>query len=508
MPGRFRLTLETPAGAVPTAWEGPILNVLDATVNRAVNKAGNFSVTVPATEAHIQEVYRGWRATIVQERAGGILDSAGAAVDPVPMLWRGRVIRRTPVVTDAGAVVMVLEGETWLGQLADRWIQTEHTFTAQTLSQILTTLLTPLGLSFSVPARCTTATLTITFSDLTYLQALIRLAEYTKTNLRDGWEGVIEFTDQYALPDPAIGLNASDPVLRLVQLERAGPGIAEAGRAGFGIIAGTPQASYDGSELANKIKVIGAEFSGGPLTLEGATYTDPKYTVQTAAGPEENYYYVEDSASIAMYGPVETQIVRSDVKNPGDTPEQRAAARAVLLAIANGELLRRRSEVLAFGSPIANGEDVFALPGDRVWLRYKGNAITRDGRRTVVDVEGWQLVTRRHERAGETGVRIVLLDLASHLIPYDIPNQPDWTAIPTPRDNQLPPDRTAPTEEELADDTGWIEFPPPVDPALVEEILDERTTHGEFQACCADPFVDIGGNPDDDGGVHPPPLNG
>jgi hypothetical protein len=491
MPGPFALTLETPALATPAGFEGPITAIIDAVIQRGVAHAGD-------------QVTRGWRATLRQERRG-LVDSAGAAVADVPLLWRGKVLRHTPVVDEIGQTTLVLDGETWTGQLTDVWIQTETTFTSQTLNSILGSLLTPLGIAFSVPARCMIQPLTVTFSDLTILAALIRLAELTKTNLRDGWGATVEFTDQYNLPNPAINLCADDPILRVVQLESAGRGVESAGRAGFAIVGGAPSAQWDGTSIANKVKVIGADFDGSELTLEGASYPDSLYTVQTGTGPSADYFYVEDTASIAAYGPIETQIVRSDLKGLSNVPLVRDAARAALLAIANGELLRRRSPILTFNFTIANGEDIFCLPGDVVHLRYKGWVRTRIGVRQELDIDAFCLVYRRGDRAGQGGVRIVNLDLVTPELPYEIPDQPDWHPVPTPNDRDVGPQRDP---QENADDPA--PEAPTADPGLVEYIMDMMTGQGQNQPCCADPTTDAGGNPDDypGDGIEGPRANG
>lgn len=437
MPGRFSLTLETPALAAPAGWEGPILDVVSASVQRQVNRAGTFTITVPMAAGDASAVKVGWRVTLRQERRGAV-NSAGAAQAAVPLLYRGKVLRPTPIVNDAGATMLVLEGETFLGSLADAWIQTGTVFTHQTLNAILSSLLTPLGVTWSVPPRCTTDTITIELSDMSVLAGLIRLAEFTRTNLSDGFDGVIRFLDEDRLPDPAINVCLDDPVLRIVNLERSSLGTAAAAQAGFAIVAGVPVIAFDGSELVNKLKVVGVDFDNSELTLEGAE--GGNYTIHTGAGPVRNFFYIEDTASRDKYGPVESQLVRSDVKNPNDDPLSRAQAKRVLAAIATGEMLRRRSEIMTLQVDLLNGEDIYAKPGERAYVRYKGRAI-RDGATTDVDLDLFCLIARRGDRIGEGGLRLVSLDLTSPELQYAVPSLPDLTAKPTPRDNQLPPAR-------------------------------------------------------------------
>jgi hypothetical protein len=437
MPGRFALTLETPALAPPAGWEGPILDVISGVVLRQVNQAGSFTITVPMAAGDASAVKVGWRVTLRQERRGAV-DSAGAAQPDVPLLYRGKVLRPTPIVDDAGATLLVLEGETFLGTLADAWIQANTVFTHQTLNAILSALLTPLGVTWEVPPRCLTDTLTIELSDMTVLAGLIKLAEATRTNLSDTFTALVRFTDEDLLPDPAINVCKDDPILRVVNLERSSLGTAAAAQAGFAVVGGTPAITFDGSELVNKLKVVGVDFDNSELTLEAAE--GGNYTIHTGTGPVRNFFYIEDTASRDKYGSVESQLVRSDVKNPNDDPTSRAQAKRVLAAIATGEMLRRRSEIMTLQVDLLNGEDIYAVPGERAYVRYKGR-VTRAGASTDVDLDLYCLIARRGDRVGEGGLRLVSLDLTTPELQYAVPTLPDATAVPTPRPNQLPPAR-------------------------------------------------------------------
>lgn len=505
MPGRFSLTLETPALAAPAGWSGPVAAIFDAVVQRGVNRAGTFTITVPADAPDVDDARYGWRATLRQERVG-VVDSAGDPVPDAPLLYRGKILRSTPIAGESGAIVRILEGETWLGSLRDHWIHSEQKFTTTTLQAILTTLLTPLGVSFSVPGRCTRDTFSIDLSDITILDALIRLAEYTRTNLVDTFTDVVKFADKDQLFDPTLTVNADDPTLRLVGLEAASRDAAAAARAGFGIIAGTPVVTWDASELANRIKAVGVDFDGKPLSLEGADVGN--YAILSAAGPSETYYYIEDTESVNRYTLAEAQVVRADIKNPSDDPGTRLATRRVLAAIATGEMLRRRSEIFTLQAQLLDGEDIFALPGDRVWVRYKGRALLPGGAVTTIDVDRWLVVVRRGDRAGGAGVRLVNLDLSGPELTYSIPGLPEAIPIPTPNESQLPPPRTPvdPEASSYSDDgAGWLDDPlfdlEPIDPAVVDEIVNNRRGVGNYQRCCAPPTGPQNSQEEDDGGI-------
>lgn len=499
MPGLFAVKLYQPDLTAPSGWNGLITQVYDATVTRRVNAAGSFTVTFPMAANEATSVKRGWKLDILQERIGAV-KSDGTSFTPPALMIQGRVLRRTPLIDEAGGVMMQLEGDTFLGRLGDYWIQTEQTYTTRTLDQILTALITPLGVTYSVPARCAVDTLTVKFSDVTYLQALIRLAELTRTNLVDTFTNAIKFTDMDALPDPATNVNVDETVVRLVNVERAVPDSGNAAFQGFGIIAGAPTVSYDGSELANRLKVIGVDFDGNVLDLGGATGTDPKFAIQTGVGPSGNYYYVEDTTSQTTYGFTEAQIIRSDIKNPSDDAGTRAAAKTCLYAIACGELLRRRSEIFTMQVQVAS-EDIYALCGEKVRVRYSGKAYLPDRTVTVVNVDQWMVVTRRYDRASDGGVRLIGLDVSAPEIAYTIPSLPNAVPIPTPKEKQTPPEKH-PTKDALSPDQTQdptLEDPQTIDPGLLAALTDQLTAHGAYQPCCPDPMADVGGNGSDGG---------
>lgn len=156
-----------------------------------------------------------------------------------------------------------------------------------------------------------------------------------------------------------------------------------------------------------------------PLTLEHATRTTP-FAVLTGTNDDgSNYWYLQDATSISRHGLVEMPMHRTDVKNPNATDDaSRAAAADILHQLASLELLRHREAKLFFDCPIANGHEVWALPGDTIRVQYTGN-VKVDGVVTM-----WEefdkdfLVIERHDKSDPSGVRQVSLTLA-------IPDLPD-----------------------------------------------------------------------------------
>ncbi len=475
------IKIETPARTAPTFWDGLITQVYDATVTRSTNHAGSFSVSVPMSANQAAQVRHGWRISILDERPGEV-DSAGDPFEPPHVLLGGIVRGRSPTVSEDGSIRLTLNGETFLGSLADYYLQEGSNYNSATLDFILASLLTPLGISYRVPIRCTFDTVSIEIADETLLSALYRLAELTRTNLVDTWVEEVCFFDQNDIKDPETNVNVDDDTLRVVNMERLTPDTKNAALGGFAVVSEPPDLTYNSDELANKLKVIGVDFDGSDLTLQGAS--GGNYTVQSAAGPLGNYYFVADSASIAKYGTVETQVVRSDFRNPNDDAVSREATRAGLLAIACGELVRRRSEFFTASFALANGRDIWVLPGERITVRYKGKAYLQDGRIvTNVDIDRILLVVRRYDTIQENGVRLVKIDASSPELTYENPTLPAVTSMPTPRDTQLPKE---PKDAKKPDAPKKEDFVP-IDPALVQQLMDQMKGTGAYEPCCAPP---------------------
>lgn len=170
-----------------------------------------------------------------------------------------------------------------------------------------------------------------------------------------------------------------------------------------------------------------------PLTLETATAAGP-YTIYEGANPDGSaYWYIEDAASQARHGLIEAALHRSDVVNPSDDATTRAAAANVLYAIAAGTLIRQAAAKVYVTVPVANGAQVWALPGDKIKLQYVGNVELTEGVVTWEEFDKWFLVVERHDRSDPSGVRQVTFVLAAPEIEMTIPALPGAVILPITR---------------------------------------------------------------------------
>lgn len=162
-----------------------------------------------------------------------------------------------------------------------------------------------------------------------------------------------------------------------------------------------------------------------PLTLEHATRTFP-YEVQAGVNDDGSlYYFLEDTPSIETYGLTEMQMHRADIKNPTDSVATREAAANVLYQIAWGELLKNRSPKVFLTVPLANGDQVWAIPGDRIRVEYSGYVLVDGEVEVWEEFSGYFLVIERHEQIGEKGVRLVSLVIATPEVEIAIDGLPE-----------------------------------------------------------------------------------
>lgn len=491
------IIIETPA----LVEVGLPIQVSEYDIQRDLNAAGSWSVAFPASQALANQVRSRWRVSIVEEGRAGYL------------LRRGIVLQRNYRVNADGTGVLTLAGYSRLYALA---AQSTHLGLEYDGSQSIEDIANDLtGEIVAVPASASSRFPVVTFDDASKLDALLRACEYVRYNLRETFESDddydeagIELVEQDDVPDSGF---------RFITVEHAGPEIENAAASGIGLIAGAPTIGYDGSKLATRIIPIGQEFDGTPLTLQFTTTATP-YVRQVGTNPDStNYYYVEDAAAIEVSGVVEANYFRTDVKNPSDDSGTRTAAANALYALACAELIRRRYDVIAFASEIANGRHIDALPGDRVRVQFRGIARTPSGVLTWQDIDADFLIVKRRDASTAAGVRGVSFTLTAPEVPMVNPSLPDAVPIPgPPSDPPNPPeprdkDRDGDDFNDGAPDDQGADAPAFEDPGLpagpgLPELIDPTGIKEDYQPCCGPKTADTPGPIEPPpGGEEPPP---
>jgi hypothetical protein len=469
----------------------PIL-VTEYDAEREINAAGAWTVSFPATQTLAKQVRSRWRISIIEEGRSGYL------------LRRGIVTSRNYRVNADGTGVLSLAGYTRLYDLVARSTHQGLAFDGSETIEDIANELT--GETVTVPASASSITPTVSYTDISKLAALLSADELARYNVRETFdEDGFELVEQDDVPDSGF---------RFVNVQQAGPEIEHAADNGMGLIAGTPTIGYDGANLATRIIPVGTDWDGKPLTLGSSNKSAP-YTIHSALNPDgTSYYYLEDADAVAASGVIEFQYIRADVRNPSDDAGTKLAAANVLYALAAGELLKRRYDVVSFACEIANGRHIDALPGDRVRIQFRGFARTPYGVLTWQDIDQDFLIVKRRDASSAAGVRGVSFTLAAPEVPMTIPALPEAVPIPPPPkdvpDPPYPGDPGGgggdpggdPGDPEAGPDVPPFEAPGPLDPTLPDIPQLDPNGPQRYQPCCAPP-TSISDGPKD-----PPDVSG
>lgn len=429
--GKTLAYLTTPSWGAPIGLRGG-LTVLSWRVSRYVNRVGSWEAVIPVDEhpsastAFQNQIKRGWHVSLVQEGVSPPAALAGSGEDW--LLYQGIVQTRDYQVGEASASLKLV-GSLRSGHLTDRLTGTGLAYTPSAIATAIADLLDgndiigPNGGAL-YPAVLTGQNIKITFNDLSRFATLLKLGEASRTTLRDSWD--------HDRPEFVHVDNPPFSGYVLTNLEAADGALENAAAGGIAVIGGTPLVRYDGNQVVNRIIPIGADTPDGDLTLGSSDKSYP-YVIKSGTNPDSStYYYIEDTPSQAIHGIVETRLNRTDVKNPSDTPGTRLAAANVLYAVAVSELLRKKSEVIEVTIPVANGADVWALPGESIRLRYTGVVETDEGDVGWLEEDRLFLITERHDQSDESGVRQVAFTLAAPEQQIEVPELPNAVTLPAP----------------------------------------------------------------------------
>lgn len=470
----------------------PIYTLAEYEINRGINEISTWSLAFPCDEPLAAQVKSRWRVSIVEEGRAGYL------------LRRGIITTRTFRVSGDGSGTLALAGMSrlWKYNGLSTHVGLGYNGPLGPVKNVKEIAEDILGETVTAPTGFATRFPKVTYNETSKLGSLFGVAEYSRYNVRESWGEEIDLVSMDDVPDSGY---------QFVLAREAGTDRASAGSRGFGMISGAPVIGHDGVTMATRIIPVGTDFDGGQLTLQYATESVP-YPVQSATNPDgSTYWYLEITSPTEI---IEEHFVRSDVKNPNDDAVSRAAAANTLYALAASKLLLTQQETISFGSEIANGSDVDALPGSRAQVRFTGKARTPWRSVTWENLDRHFLITKRRD-VGAAGVRRVSFTLTCPEVSLAIPSLPEAVPIPPPYNSPDPPemhdefgdlggadDSGGADEEASVDDpVEMLDKPSDLPPsAPLAQLLDDmKRGRGSMQPCCADPTTDMGG-----GGNSPP----
>lgn len=359
---------------------GPVL-LQSASVTRVLDGIGSVSVTAPGTDARA-------RALLTNENHIRIYfqptDSAA-----IRELGRG-VIRQVRASGSPSQWSLEADGPDALDALGRVSTKLGRTYSQQATGTIASSLV---GLVTGWTASTTGGEVTdARFDGLSVFKALAGLAEAQGLHLRAG-------ASANTVELGAFGTAAG---LRLVNPTGTAPGMENADELA---LIETIQVHQDSEAVCNRLYAIGAGIGEAWLTLENSTRTTP-YTVQSASHNGITHYYLEDAASVALYGVIE-KVGKFQVAPLTNSAVDLENGANGLYDIAAAWLTRNSQRVDAL-TVTARKVRTTVKPGDTVRVVYNG-VVTRDG--VVVnylDVDDDYWVMEATERVGLEGAALDL----------------------------------------------------------------------------------------------------
>ena len=418
-PGQTIAEVLQPSGAKP-AGQSTAIEVVSWETHRYLNKIGNWAAAVPAYHELAGSIERGWNLSLVQEDTHPL-----NRADLEHLLYRGIVEDKRYNVDESGQAVLELAGSFSGLALAQRSTPTTASYNgpiAGAVSGIDGGVMPAITGAVVTPPDGAVRNIDIDFNagdgnaPISRYSRLLKVGEYARWGLRENWEkDTPEFVPLTTPPDSGYTLVGADA---------AGTDMQLAGVAKLALIGDTPEIRREGNAIVNRIipfgsdtVVVAGETTNPPLTLQAATLGSP-YTVKTGTNPDAStYWYIEDTDSIARHGLVEVVLQRTDIKNPSDDAGTRLLAANVLYQVASLELQRYRAPKLFVTVTVANGPQIWALPGEMVRMQYTGDVDAGAGVVTWMELDKWFLIIERHDRSTESGVREVTFKLAAPDLP-------------------------------------------------------------------------------------------
>lgn len=478
-PGVSTVTVYRPGGAVAGT-----LTPLRYRMSRYENQVGYWECDVPVDEAITDGVplasliTYGWKISIQQENF-----NPDHAPEEGFLLYQGIVETRAHSISEGGQTMLAMTGSFRTYELVRRSVFRVWEFSG-TLKSLTDSLTSGIISPIYDAAKLSRVRVAGTFTHLSKYAAWARGAALGRYVIRETWDHDLpEIVPYDGPPNSGITFRPLNPDEDRYLHENGGSGVA--------LIAGKPIVKFDGAGVVNRIVALGVDTVTDPedpegtvsatLTLQHASLSSP-YTVKAGANQNGSlYYYIEDAASIAAYGVTEVVLTFGEVRNPNNLTESRRLAANVLYMKAVNEMIRRRSEILDVTlNPIANGAQIWALPGDQTVLEYYGEVLTESGAAVWMDLDKRMLITERHEESHPSGVRRVSYKLMAPVMEFPVPGLPGEISLPpespceiadssdpepsTPDcPSPLPPETDPPgTDENEGPDDEWEEnFPTP-----------------------------------------------
>lgn len=355
---------------------GPVVAAQTATVQRVLDGAGGWSLSLPAAEQrHLDLLVEGHYVAIWGEQNGALRALGGGQIEAVTL--RGAV----------DGAVMQVKGPDRLAELKHASTLLGRQYSSAPIAAVASELAGLAGWTAVVESGLGATTLE--FNGESALKALQTLIETHGLHLRLGeGERVVE-----------IGTFGEDCGVRLIQRRMLGIDVYDNPHV---TLIESITAKRDEREIVNWLLPLGAKEQAPRVTLGQSTRTGP-YTIQSIAGPDgTTLYYLSDATSAAQYGERQVVKVYDQVKAASTAPADMTSAANALYDAAASDLARANQRQESYDLTLVGVKQTIR-PGDLVRVVYQG-AVERDGERVAwLDTDDLYWVVEVSETWGSEG---------------------------------------------------------------------------------------------------------
>lgn len=327
--------------------DGPVISLLSADVNRALDGAGSFNLRAPATDARAIELLKNEnRIEIWAEDIAGLR-----------LLGEG-IIRNVAITVSPSGAALRVSGPDILDELKRKNTLLALIFNQVTISSMASSLIGLVsGWSVSVDAAIASNLVDGRYDGVSVLAAFqdlakrygyhIRISNTTARTLEIG-----PFGDDNGLTIPNVVVTTSELL--------ANPKIVPVQRL---------QTSDDTADVFNWIIPIGAGEGTAAITLEKSTRTTP-YTIYNMAGPDgTTLYYIKDTTSITTYGQIEKVAQFKDIAPLSNDETDQANAANALYDASVEQLIRYKDAKKTYTLTVKNVKQSIRA-GDKLTMDY------------------------------------------------------------------------------------------------------------------------------------------
>lgn len=327
--------------------EGPVETIQTFNVGRSLDAPGLISFAAVGADKRTYDLLTAER----RFRAHTYDDFAG-----IREIARG-IIRRRMLVANDGGLQLTFSAIGALDELSRKTVAAAFAYEDETLETIINALLAKVtGWTADIDASVASNTMTIRMDGITILKALQAICEQQGIHFR-------RKPASKELEIGPLGANNGLYAMNMMRLDR------EAYSNDDIVFIESWEQEQVTEAIANRIIVFGAgDNLDAALTLEQSNRSSP-YTIQTLVENGRTFYYIEDAASIALYGAIEKVVMFKDIAPLATSSGAMQNAANTLYDAAAAWLQRHSVEKITYSASIVKPATTIT-PGDKMNVSY------------------------------------------------------------------------------------------------------------------------------------------